>query len=150
MDNNGDSHVVQKGDSSQSVFKNITKLRVGIMLDTYRVEAWDFTMLEAITLSDYASIELVIFHESQDEKKLYRDKILSDWNTLLYRAYTKFEDRISQPKPALTPMDASILLKHVPVIGIKPDTDKNSDWFQQQDIEKIQRIQSRCNRKMRI
>ena len=118
MDNNEDSHFVQKGDSSQSVLKNITKLRIGIMLDTYRIEAWDFTMLEAITLSDYASIELVILHESQDEKKSYGDKILSNWNTLSYRSYTRFEDRISQPKCALTPIDATSLLKNVPVIGI--------------------------------
>ena len=137
MDNDGDFHGVQKGDSSQSVFKNITKLRVGIMLDNYCVEAWDFIMLEEIARSDYASIELVIVPESQDEKKSYRGKNPSNRNTVLYSVYTRFEDRISQPKPALTPVDASILLKHVPVIGIKPGTDKNSDWFQHQDIEKI-------------
>ena len=50
-------------------------------------------MLEVITLSDYASIELVILLESQDEKKSSADRILSNWNTLFYRAYTKFEDQ---------------------------------------------------------
>lgn len=138
MDNNGDSHFEINNDDFQSVFKNIKKLRVGIMLDTYHLEAWDYKMLEEISRSDYASIELVILNEKQDEKKSYSDTILSNRNTLLYSAYTKFEDRISQTKPALTPMNAKILLKNIPVIGIKPEIDKNSDWFQQQDIERIQ------------
>ena len=66
MDNNGDSHFEINNDDFQSVFKNIKKLRVGIMLDTYHLEAWDYKMLEEITRSDYASIELVILNENQE------------------------------------------------------------------------------------
>jgi hypothetical protein len=137
MDNNWNSHFGTNGDESQNFFKNIKKLRVGIMLDNYRLEAWDYKMLEAITGTEYASIELVMLNESKDEKKSFREKVLSNWNNLFYIAYTKLEDRIIQPKPAFFSMDAQNLLKDVPVIGIKPIMDKNSDWFQEQDIEKI-------------
>ena len=137
MDTNSDSHFVTNGDDSQNFFKNIKKLRVGIMLDNYRPEAWVYSMLESVTRSDYASIELVLLNQNRDEKKSYGDKILSNRNTLFYIAYTKLEDRISHPNPAFFPMDAKNLLKNVPVLGIKPKTDKNSDWFQEQDIERI-------------
>jgi len=137
MDNNWNSHFVLNDDDSQSILKNIKKLRVGIMLDSYRLEAWDYNMLEAITRSDYASIELVLLNENRDGEKSLRDKILSNRNTVFYSAYTKLEDRISQPTPAFFPMDAQNLLKNVPEIGIKPKIDKNSDWFQEQDIERI-------------
>jgi hypothetical protein len=137
MDNNRNSHFVINGDNSQSIFKNLQKLRVGIMLDNYRLEAWNYKMLEDITRSDYASIKLVLLNESRDEKNSFKDKILSNRNKLFYIAYTKLEDRISQPNPAFTPIDTENLLKNVPALRIKPKMDKNSDWFQEQDIERI-------------
>jgi hypothetical protein len=138
MNNHLDSHFILHGDDPQSVFKTKKKLRVGIMLDNYRLKAWDYTMLEVILKSDYASIELIILHENGDEKKSYRDTSLSNRNKLFYNIYTKLEDRISQPKPEFFPIDSLNLLKNVPLIEIKPKTDKNSDWFNEQDIERIQ------------
>jgi len=137
MENKRNSHFVLHRDDSQPVLKNSKKLRIGIMLDNYRLEAWVYSMLEAVTRSDYASIELVLLNENRDEKKSLRDTILSNRNTLLYDAYTKLEDRISQPNPAFTPMDAGNLLKDVPVLGITPKTDENNTRFQEQDIERI-------------
>ena len=139
MDYNLNSHFIPNSNDSQKVFKNVKKLRVGIMLDSYRLEAWDYKMLEAITKSDYASIELILLNESRDERKSYKDKILVNRNLLFYIAYTKLEDRFGQPRPAFTPMDAKNLLKNVPVIGIKPKMDKYSDWFQAEDIERIKK-----------
>ena len=137
MDINPDSPFVLPDHDSLGFSKNSKKLRTGIILDNFTPETWEYTMLEVITRSDYASIELVIVPESQDEKKLPRGTILPNRNTLFYHAYTTLEDRISQPKPAFFPMDARNLLRNVPVCGIKPETDKNSDWFQEQDIERI-------------
>lgn len=140
MDNNLNSNFVINDNLSQSFSKNIKKLRVGVMLDDYRLEAWDYEMLEAIMRSDYASLELVILNERLKEKKSFRDIILSNRNKFFYNAYTKLEGRISQPKPAFFPINAKNLLKNVPVIGIQPKLDKNSDRFQQQDIDKIKEL----------
>ena len=123
---------------SQSVFKKIEKkIRVGILLDSYLLEAWVYTMLEVINRSDYASLELVLLNENQDEKKSFRENILSHGNKLCYNAYVKLEERASQPSPAFTVVDARNLLRNVPVLGIKSKTGNNSDWFQDQDIERI-------------
>jgi hypothetical protein len=126
-------------DDSQSLFKNGKKLRVGIMLDSYSLETWDYKMLEAIIQSDYASVELVLLNESRDEKKSLRDKILSNPNILLYNIYAELEDRITKP-PAFFPVNAKNLLEGIPVLGIKPKRDKNSDVFLEQDSEKIKKF----------
>jgi hypothetical protein len=137
MDDTRSSHPVTKNDDSPSLSKNTEKLRIGIMLDSYRLEAWDYRMLEAVASSDYASLELVLFNEGGDEKKSHGDATLSGPRTFFYRAYTKLEDRFSGPKPAFLPMDARNLLRNVPVLGIKPEPGENSDRFGEQDIEKI-------------
>jgi hypothetical protein len=135
MDNNLNSHFMN---DSQSVFKKIKKkIRVGILLDSYLLEAWVYTMLEVINRSDYASVELVLLNENQDEKKSFRENILSHGNNLCYNAYVKLEERASQPSPAFTVVDARNLLRNVPVLGIKSKRGNNSDWFQDQDIERI-------------
>ncbi len=128
---------VAQGTNSPSVFKNTEKLRIGIMLDSYRPEAWVCQMIEAVTRSDYASLELVLLNENRDENRSNGDTVLSGPNTLFYRAYTNLENRFSGPKPAFFPMDTRNLLRNVPVLGIKTEPDKNSDHFQGQDIEKI-------------
>jgi len=137
MNNNRNSLFAIKDTHSQSIFKNIKKLRIGIMLDNYRIEAWEYKMLEVISRSDYASIELTILNGRRDKKKSYSDKILSNWNKFFYTAYIKFEDRICKPTLSFTPIDAQNLLKDVLVVEVKPKIDLNFDWFQEQDIERI-------------
>jgi hypothetical protein len=139
MDAHWNSHFLRDGEDSQTIFKNIKKLRVGIMLDNYQLEAWDYVMLEAITKSEFASIELVILNERRDEKKSYVNKIFSNRNQLLYIAYSKLEDLIEQPIPETTPLEVQELLKNVPVIGIHPKMDKYSDRIQEKDIERIKK-----------
>lgn len=136
MDDNRKSHSVTDSDNSQPFFKNMKKLRIGILMDNYCLESWDYAMLEAIARSDYASIDLVLLNERREEKKSLQEKLHSNRSTLLYFTFTKLEDRIFRP-PALQPVDATNLLKDVPRIGIKPEMDENSDCFQEQDIEKI-------------
>ncbi len=134
------SQLVTKSDDSPSVLKNTEKLRVGVMLDSYRIEAWEYRMLEAVIRSDYASLELVVLNQGGDEKKSSAYPMLSAPDTFFYRAYTKLEDRVSGPKPAFLPMDARDLLRNIPVLEIKPEMDKHSDRFGEQDSEKIKKF----------
>jgi len=126
-------------DDSQSVFNKNQKLRVGIMLDNYHPPAWISATLGAILQSDYASLELVLLNENREEKKSCVDAVLADRDTVLYRAYTKLEERISQPNPAFTRTDTRSLLKNVPVLGIQPETNKTYDGFSGEDLEKIKK-----------
>ena len=125
------------GYDSQISCKNFKKLRLGILLNNYNIKAWEYSILETITSSDYASIDLVILNECVDEKISFKNFFLSNRDKLLYYTYTKLEDRFCQSTRAFTPVCAKNLLKNVPVLGIKPKMDKYYDCFQDQDIERI-------------
>jgi hypothetical protein len=118
--------------------KNNKKIRVGIMLNDYRVEAWEYKMLEAIKDTEYASIELLILNESRNDKVTYFDEIIANRKKLFYSAYTELENKIIQRKPdAFAPTNSLKLLENVPVITTKPNRDTNYDWIQEEDIERI-------------
>ena len=121
MDNETTPHYAAQGDSSINRLTNNKKIRVGIMLDTYHVAAWYYNILDIITRSDYASLELVILTIPPNEKTSYTDKIRADPKTFFYHTYTELENRLLRREPdAFAPMDARKLLQNVPVIEIKP------------------------------
>ena len=108
------------------------------MLNSFLLEAWDYSMLEAVIRSEYASLELVIVNESRDEKTTYLDKILANRNKLLYIAYTKLENQVIQPSPdAFAPTDAKKLLENVPLLKTKPTRVTYFDWIEEEDVERI-------------
>ena len=117
------------------------KIRVGIMLDTYHMEYWAYKILEEISSSDYASVELIILNAKLDVKISTVDKIRINRKEIFYIAYTKLEKRIIQPKPdAFTRINAQKILENVPVIVTLPKMDKYSDWIETDDIEKIKKF----------
>ena len=138
MDNNWNSQYVKQDNVSFNILKHNKKIRVGIMLNNYGLEAWDQKILEAIIRSDYASIELVILNKSRNDKLSFIDKILANRNKLFYIAYTKLENQIIQCKPdAFTLIDVQNLLENIPGIEIQPKRDKYSDYIDEKDVERI-------------
>jgi len=138
MDNETSSRYASQGGSSINLLTNNKKIRVGIMLDTYHVDAWYYNILDSITRSDYASLELVILFKSPHEKTTYTDKIRANPKTFFYTTYTELENRILRREPdAFAPMDAQKLLQNVPVIEIQPQKNTYSDWIEKEDVEKI-------------
>jgi hypothetical protein len=118
--------------------KNNEKIRIGIMLNGYLLEAWKYKMLEVIRNSDYASIDLVILNKGLDDKTTYLDKILRNRKKLFYNAYIKLENQIFQLNPdAFALKDAKKIVENVPVIEIKPNRDEYYDWIEEDDIERI-------------
>ena len=69
MDHNCKTPFMKSSDDTQPHVKNLKKLRVGIMLDSYCLKGWEYTLLESVIQSEYASIDLVILHERRNEKK---------------------------------------------------------------------------------
>ncbi len=117
------------------------KIRVGIMLDTYHMEYWAYKILENISSSDYASVELIILNAKRDDKISSADKILINRKEIFYFVYTKLEKQIIQPKPdAFTRINAQKILVNVPVIVSLPKMDKYTDWIDSDDIEKIKKF----------
>jgi hypothetical protein len=138
MNNDGNAHYFTQSERSFNPIKNNKKLHVGILLNSYSLETWDYAMLEGIIRSGYASLDLVIVNGSREEKTSYLDKILANRKKLLYIAYTKLENQIIQCHPdAFAPTDAQKLLENIPVIETKPKKVTYFDWIEQEDVEKI-------------
>jgi hypothetical protein len=138
MNDDRDSLYITQSDVPNNSIKNNKKIRVGIMLNSYHLEAWDYKMLEVITKSEYASIELVILNEKYGEKIPYFDKLLANREILFYIAYCNLENRIVHPQPdAFARMDAKKLLENTPEIKIHPTMDKFSDWIEEEDVKRI-------------
>ena len=142
MNNGGIAKYLTQNDVSFNISNsNNKKIRVGIMLNTYQLEAWDHNMLEAVIKSDYASVELVILKKIQDDKQSFLDKILENRNELGYIAYTKLENRFIRNNPdAFAPINAQKILEKIPVIEIEPRRSTLSDCFEADDVERIKKF----------
>ena len=141
MKNDGNfNHLTQSGISFENLIHNKKKLRIGILLDDYRLEAWAYKILEIINYSDYASIELIILKSNSNNKSLFHD-IVRKRKNLFFIAYTHLENRIFRPVPdALDLRDAKKILENVPVITLQQKIHKNCDWIADEDITTIKKF----------
>ena len=138
MNNDFNLNYMKRSSVSRNILKNNEKLRIGIMLNNYPLETWEYNMLDIITRSDYASLELGIVNKNRNDKTNYFDKIVSNRKKLFYIAYTKLENRIIQRKPdAFAIIDTQKFLEEVPKIEIKPKMGKYSDYVDEEDVKKI-------------
>jgi len=129
---------MKKGGFSNISLENNKKLRVGIILNNSHLETWEYNILEAITKSDYASLELGIIIKNRNDTTKYFDKLLSNRKTLFYITYTNLEKRIIHREPdAFALIDARKFLENVPKIEIQPKMDIYYDYFDDDDVKKI-------------
>jgi hypothetical protein len=138
MNNDFGVHNPKEGNVSENIVNNNKKLRIGVILDNSHLEAWEGTMLEAITRSDYASLELGIIIKNRNDTTTNSDKSVSNRKKLLYTAYTGLENRIVKCNPdAFALKDATKFLKSVPKIEIQPVSDKDTVDIDEEDVKKI-------------
>ena len=129
---------IKKGGFSNNFLENNKKLRVGLILNDYHLERWEYNILEAITRSDYATLELGIINKNRNGTTKYSDKPVSDRKTFFYHTYTRLEKRISQCKPdASALIDTRKFLENVPKIEIQPKMDIYYDYVEEEDVKKI-------------
>ncbi len=124
------------------------KLRIGLLLDEYSVSAWTLKMIKNIVHSYFAEISLVVINDNEkvvtSNKTLY-SKIINNKGrivSLLVRRvlemiYCKLIERNTYlPDSSKNENCESLLLKY-PVIKVKTTRKKFSDYFHDNDINKI-------------
>src|SRR5439155_14633573 len=124
------------------------KIRVGLLVDDLKASAWVHRMLERITESHYASIELVVMNgfKSRTNNSIVT-KIKNNWggitSTLIWKllvlAQNKLIDRAECKPDAFEPKDLKHLLTGVPTMEVMPIRTKFSDHFRAEDVENIKR-----------
>ena len=74
------------------------KLKVGLLIDSYKVPLWAYKMIEQIVQSNYAKVSLIVRKQKSIQKKeSFFNKIRSNRHELLFRVYSKLEDSIYSP-----------------------------------------------------
>jgi hypothetical protein len=108
------------------------KLRLGLLLASFRLPAWERLMLEKVKQSGEAQIVLVVLKEPPSQGFPGRKM------PFLYRVYRRVEDWLSHPIPnALTLQDASELLKETPVIRVPVERRRDGEWLDSGSVAQV-------------
>lgn len=118
------------------------KIRVGLMLDDAQVFAWEYSMIERIIISDYASVNLVIFNCQVKRNIIIRFllRIFQHKDKFLFYLFKMIDDilfKFKRVPDAFERKNASGLLGGVPAIEVSPVRSKYSDFFSKEDIQKV-------------
>ncbi len=114
------------------------KLRICILLDSFEVSAWQYTMIERIMNSSYASIELIVLNDGGSLYKSKIDKLIKNRDQVIYYLFNKLDQKMFSRNPdAFVKKDLTTLVSGVPVLKVKPIRKKFSDYFEPEDITKI-------------
>lgn len=115
-----------------------TKLKLGILLDSYDVPAWVQKSLERIIHANCAEFSLIILN---DKKKINASKVKKLWDNkrkILYSVFSKLDEKLFHMEPnAFEIKNIREMLHGVPVINVRPIEREYSDYFERADIDTI-------------
>ncbi|MBA6377927.1 MULTISPECIES: hypothetical protein [unclassified Colwellia] len=127
------------------------KLKIGLLVEDGNLPAWAFEMVQQIKESEYAEISLII---ENDVKKIIpnlslNEKIKNNKHRLGYLlvrkilevVYDKLIDRVKTLPNATKSISCDELYMGIPLIKARPIQKKHSDYFVENDIEKIKECQ---------
>jgi hypothetical protein len=109
---------------------NPTKLKLGLLLDSYEIPAWVYYALNRIAGSGDADFFLLVINEAGNVAKSTRS-VYKWFNALDEKVFVRAEN-------ALEPRSAEALFAHVPVLHVTPDRQGDVDHFTPRDIDQIQ------------
>lgn len=117
-----------------------SRLRVGLLIDSFIQPKWRYKIIEDIRSSSIADIVLVIENQAvANQIRLpFARKVWGKRNALLYEAYSRLDDLIYKVEPdAFEDLDTAPMLGDCPVIRVNPTMKKYSDYINEEDIEAI-------------
>lgn len=116
------------------------KLRVGLLMDSFDVPAWQYSMLAQIKNSTYAAIDLVVLNGSLRAKRSLGERLWANRDALAYIAYSSLDRRFFRSNPdAFAHRNALELLAGTPTLTIRPRSTRHVDWITDDDIQAIKR-----------
>lgn len=115
------------------------RLRVGLLLDSFDVPAWQYKMLEILQGSAYAEVVLIVQNTTRRARKRLPARIVDQWSHWLYIGYRRLDNRLFRPRPdAFASKDLASLLDGVPVLPVQPRQTTYSDWIEDRDVDAIE------------
>jgi hypothetical protein len=117
----------------------MSKLRVGLLLDSFTQAAWVYKMLEIVTASDFAEVILVIQNNAPPYPRKNRlHRLWENRDSLAYVIYRNLENLMFKPKPdAHARRDIRSLVADRPVLKVIPRRTRFSDSIEATDVAQI-------------
>jgi hypothetical protein len=113
------------------------KIKVGLLLDSYSIPAWEYLMLEKIIKSNVANIQIIVKNNSDNSVLAFNDNS-KNRNFFLYNLYSKFDQKRYKRIPdAFEIKDTADLLTGIPEIKLASSQKSDNDYIEDKDIEKI-------------
>ncbi len=115
------------------------KLKVGILLNDYKLSNWVYTIIESIQQSDYAEISLIIKNESDpahDGSKL--EQLIRKRRQIVHKIHSTIDSKLFGRHVTYSKeKDILPLVDNVPVIKVTPLLKKFTDRLVDDDIKTI-------------
>lgn len=129
------------------------KLRIGILVDSLRLRAWEMAMLDRIRNSDYAEVAVVVVNAYRPPRKSMAAKVKDNWKGLapmlalraLNAVHSMLESKFTVTHDAFALGDARGILGGIECLEALPIRKKYSDSFQEKDLERIPRPGPGCS-----
>jgi len=115
------------------------KLRVGILLDSLEITAWEYEMIERIVNGNYAEIVLVVKKRSaQVPDRSLPGLLKRNLNLWMYKLYMAGERVITKPAPdAFAKKNLNGLINNATLLEVDCVEKKFSDYIRPEDIDVI-------------
>jgi methionyl-tRNA formyltransferase len=115
-------------------------LRVGLLLDGWRVPAWVARVVEELTGSAVAAPALVVLRGEPGLRPVAARRLLAHRRHLVYELYTRLDRRLFTPRPdPFARVSIEPLLAGVPRLAVRPQRSRFSDRFPPEALAEIER-----------
>lgn len=126
------------GTAGAAVGREREPLRVGLLLDGWRVPAWVHAVVEDVMASPHGMVVLVVLRRDPAPRPGFLRRLVQRRNHLLYALYSRLDRRWFRRRPdAFARRDLAPLLDSVPVLETTPRTTRFSDHLEDADLEAI-------------
>ena len=114
------------------------KLKIGILVNSENISAWEYEMLDRIEKSSYAEIALIVENNIKKPKQSFFQKIKANYKQLGFLMFSFFENKFIKVSPdafARKSLNNLNLKSHK--IRVIPNRTRFVDRFKSDDIERI-------------
>ena len=121
------------------------KLRVGLLMDSLELWAWEWSLLKRIMESNYAELSLIVLSGDARSGTGRHTKLTAKWSIALYRPvtwilqaiYRMLEAKIECECDAFTVVDGRSLLADIPILKTTPINAEQTACFSAGDLDRI-------------
>ncbi len=114
------------------------KLKVGILLDSFLIPAWEFKSLERVINLDCVDISIVIVRGNENSPRKDPDLFFSEKHNYIYRLFNFIDKKLFlRGADALTVKNAQELFVNTPTISLEPIVNDKSDCISSSVITEL-------------